>query len=544
MSRIAALALAAAFGLAVLGVPAIAQTEPSVEQAEPDPLTPKKAQTGAPKAPGAPLSVAPANKPAEPSPIVVALLKSLPDAKAHADDRKGLEAFYAENGGQLVWTSSEGYLPRAKAAIAELEKAADYGLDAKAFEVPASAGAFATPAAQADAELALGLAVLKYARHARGGRLDVKQISRMIDREPVPFEPKSVVAALSVSEDAGATLRRFHPQHKGFENLRLALINARKDAAHGQHEQRILVNMERWRSMPDDLGAFHVLDNVPEQITRVVDNGKVVLMEKIVVGKPNTPTPQFSADMKFVIFHPSWGVPEGIKKNELGPLLRRASQNGGWFFGFNSSGASNALARHGLKVYHGGREVNPDNVDWSRVNVTSYTFSQPPGVRNVLGVVKFRFPNRHDVYMHDTTEKHLFSAKQRAYSHGCMRVQNPLKLAEIILAHDKGWGAEKVHSLVKQGGTSEITLEKSIPVHVTYFTASADESGKLELHGDLYGLDGRIASALTGKQVHIVAEKTEAAPEQRPTSRRPSNRSERPRQSQASNPFADVFKSW
>jgi murein L,D-transpeptidase YcbB/YkuD len=544
-NRIAGLAVAVTLGIAGLGAPAaLAQKQPTLaEQSEPDPLTPKKVEGLAPKAPGAPLSVAPAVKPAEPSPVVALVLKSLADAKAHANDRKGLAAFYAENGGQPVWTSADGWLPRAKAAIAELEKADDYGLDPTAYVVPVPAGPFATPAAQAEAELALGLAVMKYARNARGDRLDLKQISRMIDREPTPFEPKTVIAALSVAEDPAAALRRFHPQHKGFENLRLALLNARKDATNRAHEQRILVNMERWRSMPDDLGAFHILDNVPEQLTRVVDNGKVVLTEKIVVGKPHTPTPQFTAEMKFVIFHPSWGVPDGIKKNEIAPMLRRASQNGGWFFGFNTSGASYSLARHGLKVYHGGREVNPDSIDWSRVNVANYTFTQPPGTRNVLGVVKFRFPNRHDVYMHDTSERHLFSAKVRAFSHGCMRVQNPLKLAEVILAYDKGWGAEKIQSLVRQGGTSEITLEKSVPVHVTYFTASADETGKLELHGDLYGLDARIASALAGKQVHIAADKTEPAPE-RPATRRPANRSDRSRQSQASSPFADVFKNW
>ncbi|KAB2849929.1 MAG: L,D-transpeptidase family protein [Hyphomicrobiaceae bacterium] len=548
MNRITGLAVVVVLGIAGLQSSALAQAQPAPEQSEPaDPLTPQKLDGLAPRAPGAPHSVVPANKPAETSPVVALLLQSISQGKgtavAHADDRKAVEAFYAENGGLPIWTSAEGYLPRARSAIEELEKAADFGLDPKAFVVPAQTSAFAAPSAQAEAELSLALAVLKYARHARGGRLDVKQISRMIDREPGPFEPKSVLAALSVSEDAAASLRRFQPQHKGFQNLRLALLNARKDASSAQNEQRILVNMERWRSMPDDLGAFYVLDNVPEQLTRVVDEGRVVFMEKIVVGKPHTPTPQFTAEMKFVIFHPSWGVPNGIKKNELAPLLRRSSQNGGWLFGFDGNGASRALARHGLRVYHGGREVNPDSIDWSRVNVANYSFTQPPGTRNVLGVVKFRFPNRHDVYMHDTTERHLFNSKVRAFSHGCMRVQNPLKLAEIILAHDRGWSAEKVQSLVRHGGTSEITLEKSLPVHVTYFTASADESGKLELYGDLYGLDARIASALAGRQVHIAADKTESAPE-RPASRRPAIRSQRPRQSQASNPFADVFKNW
>src|SRR5262249_25611252 len=155
--------------------------------------------------------------------------------------------------------------------------------------------------------------------------------------------------------------------------------------------------------------------------------------------KINTPTPIFSADMQFVIFHPSWGVPPGMKVNELAPQLRGS---GGWF-SFAPS-ASQILAGHDLKVSRGGVPIDPASVDWSKVDIRTFDFTQPPGQKNVLGMVKFRFPNRHDIYMHDTPERHLFGGAVRAFSHGCMRVQNPVRLAEAILLHDRGWSSDRV----------------------------------------------------------------------------------------------------
>jgi murein L,D-transpeptidase YcbB/YkuD len=254
---------------------------------------------------------------------------------------------------------------------------------------------------------------------------------------------------------------------------------------------RLIVNMERWRWLPEDLGAFYVWDSVPEQMTKVYDQGRQVLAERIVVGKPNTPTPMFSADMLFVIFHPSWGVPPGMKANELWPQLREA---GGGFFGIG--GASSVLEGHGLRVTRGGQPVNPNSINWSSVNIQQFEFTQGPGPNNVLGIVKFRFPNKHNVYMHDTPERHLFGGAVRAFSHGCMRVQNPIRLAEVLLAYDKGWSADAVQTYVKRGG--EIKLTKPIPVHITYFTATVADDGKVQHWPDIYGLDARVASALDG----------------------------------------------
>lgn len=488
-----------------------------------DPLTPNKVAAPAPQAPGAPTAVA--RSAAGPSPVVASLLAKiadLPPAKGAAkEDREALAAYYADNGGQALWTTSAGPNAKAQAAVAELARATDYGLSgaaAYAVGVPAS---FETADAQAEHELSLGLALMTYARHARGGRVDPASISKMIDMRPTPFEAKSVIASLAAADDPAIVLRQFHPQHDGFEKLQKALVAARQSNASADVIQRLEVNLERWRWMPDNLGAFHIRNNLPEQFTRVYKDGKVVLMEKIVVGKPSTPTPIMSADMQFVIFHPSWGVPSGIKANELGPMLARASQRSQSFFDFGDNGyASKALARHQLRVSYNGREINPDSVDWSKVDVRGYHFTQPPGSQNVLGIVKFRFPNKHDVYMHDTTEKNLFGSGTRAFSHGCMRVQNPIHLAEVILANDKGWSAEKVRSFVPGGRTADVTLATPVPVHLTYFTATVDDAGALHMHGDIYGMDQRVASALAGKAVTLASAKVEGAAPARPAQKR------------------------
>ena len=528
-------------------VPTAASDETTSATGPADPLTPPKVELPAMTAPGAPADVTAATVAApsvEAEPAIVEAKRLLQHGSGggwQGEDRAALLAFYGENGGRSVWTTAEGLSARAEAAIGELQRAAELGLEPEAFQVKTQAGRHETPAVQAAAEIEIGLAVLKYARHARGGRVDPSQISRMIDVRPQFFDPKSVIASVAASDDVAATMRRFHPQHAGFEHLRLALAQARRNGATAEIIQRIVVNLERWRWMPADLGAFYVFDNVPEQVTRVVKAGQVVLSEKIVVGKPSTPTPFFSANMQFVIFHPSWGVPEGIKNNEVGPLLRRAGGGGGWFS--SNDGASRALARYQLRVYQNGRPVNPDSIDWSRVDVRQFSFTQPPSSSNVLGVVKFRFPNRHDVYMHDTPERHLFNGSVRAFSHGCMRVQNPVHLAEVILEHDKGWSADKVRGFVKGGGTAEITLSTQIPVHVAYFTASADESGKLSLHGDIYGMDGRVASALAGRQVHLAAAKAEpsAGEEARSTRRVARARRGEQRAEAPFNPFSGLF---
>jgi murein L,D-transpeptidase YcbB/YkuD len=254
----------------------------------------------------------------------------------------------------------------------------------------------------------------------------------------------------------------------------------------------ILLNMERWRWLPHDQGSFYVTVNIPEFTLRIVEEDEVIHTARVVVGKTNKQTPVFSNEIKTVVFGPYWNVPTSIKVGEIRPYVRRAS--GGWFGGGGWN--TTVFQRHDLRIKYGGREVDPASLDWNRVDIRNLHLYQPPGPRNVLGKVKFVFPNKHDVYMHDTPQKHLFANRVRAESHGCMRVQNPDQLAGVILKHDQNWSRQRTLSAMETGYNQHVALRRKVPVHITYFTLRVNEDGSVTTFRDLYGHDSRMAAAL------------------------------------------------
>jgi murein L,D-transpeptidase YcbB/YkuD len=192
------------------------------------------------------------------------------------------------------------------------------------------------------------------------------------------------------------------------------------------------------------------------------------------------------------VFHPYWNVPNSIKREEILPYLKN-SGGGGWF---SASTRPRILQAHNLYVQYRGRNVDASTINWRTADVRSYRFYQPPGGKNVLGFVKFMFPNKHSVYMHDTPTKSLFTQTKRAYSHGCIRVRNPRKLAEVILARDRGWSSGNVGSAIQSGKNQHVNLKRHLPVHISYFTARVEKNGRVTYFSDLYGHDSRMISAM------------------------------------------------
>ena len=299
------------------------------------------------------------------------------------------------------------------------------------------------------------------------------------------------------SASPGAYLTSLHPKHQQFEGLRQALIKAvaaskakgRKPGSDGT-VQRLIVNMERWRWMPADLGSYYVWNNIPAFTARVMKGGKSIYVEKVIVGQVKYATPIFSADMRSIVFNPDWTVPETIKLEDLRPRLRQT--RGG-------VPDVSVLRDNQLTVSYQGRPVNAETVDWERANILSYTFTQAPGPDNVLGTLKFNFPNRHAVYMHDTVQPALFNQTVRTLSHGCIRVHQPDRLALLLLAEDKGWTEQQVKDQLAKGRNSGVTLSRPVPVHLTYFTVAFDGIGKMRTYDDVYDLDKKMAVALFGK---------------------------------------------
>ena len=294
-------------------LPAKSVNDPEPAAATPDPLTPKEIDQGPMRAPGAPARASASAAAPIADPTIAAIrgrLDGWGDSRG-ADERADLDAlkaYYSEPAAVRVWTGPTGLTPRADAVLSALARADDWGLDASAFTMPAPPRTGALPETLIEAEIGIGLAVLRYARHARGGRLDPPALSKMIDMRPRPYEPRSVLEAIAAAPAADAYLEGLNPKHAGFLALKGALAQARAESprlaeAHSDKvagrpqrsdaERRIVVNMERWRWLPDDLGAFYVWDNVPEQVTRVFHDDKIVLKEKIVVGKATSPTPMF-----------------------------------------------------------------------------------------------------------------------------------------------------------------------------------------------------------------------------------------------------------
>ena len=256
---------------------------------------------------------------------------------------------------------------------------------------------------------------------------------------------------------------------------------------------QILVNMERWRWLPHDLGPFYVTVNIPEFTLRVVEEGTPIHTARVVVGKPDKQTPVISDEMEEVVFNPYWNMPNSIKNEEIAPYMGY----GGGFFG--GGWDTSVLKRHGLRIKYGNRYIDPDQIDWSQNDIRNFDLVQPPGPGNVLGRVKFVFPNSHDVYMHDTTQKHLFANTVRAESHGCMRVQNPNLLAQVLLKKDKNWSEARVESTFDAGGDNHIALDQKIPVYITYFTLRINDDGSFTTFNDIYRHDAKMNAALNGK---------------------------------------------
>lgn len=258
----------------------------------------------------------------------------------------------------------------------------------------------------------------------------------------------------------------------------LAEINVPISTRIGQME----LNMERRRWMPDDLGARYVFVNLADQNLKVVEDDKTVHTTRVVVGKPFHATPVFSDEMTYAEVNPYWTVPYSIATTEYLPMLQRDP---------------GALQGKNIRVFSGNREIDPWSVAWSSYSRASFPFTlrQDPGEGNALGRIKFMFPNKFNIYIHDTPSKSLFSRAQRSFSHGCIRAEAPFDLGEALLGSD-GWTKAKLEAVRDTGERRVIKLSKPLPVHLTYLTAWVNKDGSVHFRSDIYERDKVLAKAI------------------------------------------------
>ncbi len=401
------------------------------------------------------------------NPVSVQLYEALL-ARTSSQDQ-AVKDFYEARAYQPLWTDVNGYNQRAVTAKTTLDGAASHGLKSAAYKIPDFANN------KIEAEISFTNIAIRYARDAGGARLNPRNISKLITAEPSIAKTKDILQALGTSSDAGKTLEDYNPQHTGYKALKIKLAEQNDP----KKQADIIANMERWRWMPPDLGNSHILVNIPEYQLRMMRNGVEIHQTRVIVGKTQTPTPVFSGDMDHLIVNPYWNIPPSIALKEMLPKLQSDPY---------------ALQAKGFEIVKRGRVVDPATIDWSG-GVKNITIRQPPGERNALGFIKFMFPNDHAVYLHDTPSRGLFSNSERAFSHGCIRVQEPFKLAEIILNNEHGMTESRLRSMA--GGSERyFNMQTKLPVHLVYFTSFVDSYGQLQSRPDIYGFNRRVKVAL------------------------------------------------
>ena len=460
-------------------------------------------------------------------------------------DRTQIDAFYSGRNYAPLWITDGKANARATATIAYLSHVDADGLFPSDYPAPNFAAA-TSPAELADDEMQLTMSVITYAHHASIGRVHWSRVSADIEYDRAAPEPADVLATIAGAQDLGAALDGYEPQTPGYLALKAKLADIRAgkvdkekppiasgpvlkvgmqddrvpqlreqlnvlgdggttydkpvadavkkfqqghdiaatgtltaatlDALNGHKPDHvddiIMANMERWRWMPHQLPDTYVIVNLPDFTLRVMHDNKLAWMTKIVIGKPDMPTPLMTADMKFITINPTWNVPPSIINHEYLPALQQDPT---------------VLDRMGLKLTH-----NPDG---------SVRIYQPPGDKNALGRIRFNFPNKFLVYQHDTPDKYLFASDKRAYSHGCMRVQDPQHYAEVLLSlvrPNDGYTEDRIKKMIAEGAESDIQFPAFIPVNLTYQTAFVDDDGKLQFRDDVYGRDKALIAILKG----------------------------------------------
>lgn len=280
-------------------------------------------------------------------------------------------------------------------------------------------------------------------------------------------------------------VRRFQRRH-GLQETGVVgpLTRAALNVPLSERIRQVELNMERWRWAPDDFGARYILVNIPDFKMDVFEDGRPVMESKVVVGRLERQTPIFTADMTYLVLSPRWHIPRSIAVKDKLPQLRRNPR---------------ALARQNIRIFNSaGQRVDPGSVDWSAVSARNFNYQlrQEPGARNALGGVKFMFPNPYNVYLHDTPSRELFDRNQRTFSSGCIRVSNPLDLAEYLLKDDPKWSQAAIKKAAASGRERVVNLSERVPVYLLYWTAWVDEEGLVHFRDDIYKRDQLMLRAL------------------------------------------------
>jgi murein L,D-transpeptidase YcbB/YkuD len=300
-------------------------------------------------------------------------------------------------------------------------------------------------------------------------------------------QESGAAAEAGYDERFAAAVRRFQRRHGiGADGIVGPATLRELNVSAEQRVRQIELNLERWRWMPRDMEPRRLVVNVPAFELSLYDGGERSAAMPVIVGRRSWPTPVFSDQLEYIVLNPWWSVPKSIARDELMPKVR---------------GNPDFLEREGYVLTDAdGNVANLEPEQLAGVSHRTHFLRQLPGPGNALGKMKFLFPNRWDVYLHDTPGRHLFSRAERTFSHGCVRVSRPAELAAFLVEGDPQWSTERIDKLLGKGPDKWLRLGSSVPIYLTYFTASVDADGGLVFHPDAYGHDERLATALNERR--------------------------------------------
>ena len=420
---------------------------------------------------------------------------------ARADDVwTDVRAFYQNRGGEPIWVNGKKPGKAVTGALSAFNRAAEHGLDAEKYgasflktesvrlsDLSASSEKAAEELANFETDLTASLLAL--GRDVAIGRPGPPPAG-VGDRKRTAPDIAARLASVIDEGDFTAWPDDVRPSHPQYAALQEALAKtiapstapaaaSPAGSAEPNRARALALNLERWRWMPEDFGARYVLVNVPSFHLWVFEGQRAVIDSKVIVGRIGDETPLFSAPMTNIIFSPYWNIPESIAEGETVPSIVKNPA-------YLAKNNIEVLKRTGGTV----TRVDPASVDWSDASETSeISLRQRPGPGNALGNIKFLLPNKNNVYLHDTPTHNLFAKDGRALSHGCVRVHEPVELAQYILADEPKWTEEAIRKAMNSGDEQSVKLKAPLPVHIVYFTVWAAPDGSLEFLKDVYGRD-------------------------------------------------------
>lgn len=403
------------------------------------------------------------------------------------------QKFYADRQHLPAWIDGHDPTPQLDDLLAALRDADRHGLEPAAYGYDQLAaarakadegwmGAAFEPAQIPELDLRLTYAFLLHSADLLGWRSSPRNTDRKWLPSPKKADLGQHLRAALEGNEVKSTFEELAPEHPQYKGLQAALARARQEGNPSvELVERLRMNLERWRWVPRDLGDPHILVNVPSYQMQVVEDGKTVLAMRVIVGAPDTPTPLFSDRMTYVVFSPYWNIPESILRDETLPRLAEDPDY---------------LNRNSIEVVGtSGDVVDASGIDWEDAEKTKgLRFRQTPGPENALGLVKFIFPNHFNVYLHDTPSDALFNKDKRTLSHGCVRVERPVELAEYVLRDKSQWTPERIQAAMSSKEEQSVVLKRPLPVHIGYWTAWVEQDGSVTYVDDPYGLDRKQAT--------------------------------------------------